>query len=357
MLSITGWFNGISAIVLVIFGSLFGLFLILQSKRLKVKLLLFMGITMICAGLIWLGVSCDFLTVLLTNTNLDNSYGLVSLLNFVWLAPGIFFGMYMWAKLMMPDKRHYFLIIYLLIGIAYLIFIFIDDNSFTHVNPETPGENLIDVSLVIVSPAGILSVIIALSNLIFLGFGFLYKTIHSKGTLRKKFLFLSLGNFLLLIFGALDAFTSPDIMLILIRIGVLLSLWFYYMGLREEPDKSEKLSKKKEVKIEGSLFRLSRPTNITEEEVTFHREQKICLVCKGKVSGFNVFICPRCDALYCANCAHTLESSDNACWSCDGPFDPTKPVSLYKNEEEYLDIKKIKESPKISKKHKKSSKK
>ena len=102
----------------------------------------------------------------------------------------------------------------------YLIFVFFDDRSFTYIIPETPGEDLIDVSIVLISPAGVISLIIALSNLIFLGLGFLYKAIHSTGILRKKFFFLSLGNHLLLIFGALDVFTSIDIILIFERIGI-----------------------------------------------------------------------------------------------------------------------------------------
>ncbi len=35
----------------------------------------------------------------------------------------------------------------------------------------------------------------------------------------------------------------------------------------------------------------SKPAKITEKDITFYREQIICLVCKGNVEGFN-FICP-----------------------------------------------------------------
>jgi hypothetical protein len=43
---------------------------------------------------------------------------------------------------------------------------------------------------------------------------------------------------------------------------------------------------------------LIKPPRITEEEVSVSKENKICLVCKGKVGGFN-FICTECGAFYC----------------------------------------------------------
>ena len=81
-----------------------------------------------------------------------------------------------------------------------------------------------------------------------------------------------------------------------------------------------------------------KPEMINEEQVTFFREKKICLVCKGKVSGFN-YICSNCDALYCEKCARALAQLENACWVCDSPFDKSKPVVPYKREEHKVGIK------------------
>ncbi|MFX1321355.1 MAG: hypothetical protein ACFFAQ_06900 [Promethearchaeota archaeon] len=82
-----------------------------------------------------------------------------------------------------------------------------------------------------------------------------------------------------------------------------------------------------------------KPGEISEEEVTFFREQKICLVCKGVVKGFN-YICSECDALYCENCARTLTDLENACWVCNAPFDNTKPTKPFTKNRERGDIKK-----------------
>ncbi len=83
---------------------------------------------------------------------------------------------------------------------------------------------------------------------------------------------------------------------------------------------------KTEVKIEESLFRLTkRPEDITEEEVTFHREKMICLVCKKSVERIN-YICPECKALYCINCAEKISKLENKCWVCNEAFEEQKPT-------------------------------
>ncbi len=76
-----------------------------------------------------------------------------------------------------------------------------------------------------------------------------------------------------------------------------------------------------------------KPKKLTEEEITFYREQKLCLVCKNKVLGFT-FICPECNALYCEKCARALSKVENSCWVCNSPFDKTKPVKKIQPEKE-----------------------
>ena len=82
-----------------------------------------------------------------------------------------------------------------------------------------------------------------------------------------------------------------------------------------------------------SVFR-PRPAKITEEEVKFYREQTICLVCKEKLGGFDVFLCYDCKALYCEKCAKAIIKLENACWACYYPIDRNKPVKLREEEEE-----------------------
>ena len=71
-------------------------------------------------------------------------------------------------------------------------------------------------------------------------------------------------------------------------------------------------------------------TQVREEEVTIHRERKICVVCKGDVLGF-MYTC-KCDTIYCENCARALTNLENACWVCDAPFDTSKPTQPYEKD-------------------------
>ncbi|KKK91143.1 hypothetical protein LCGC14_2715920, partial [marine sediment metagenome] len=72
-------------------------------------------------------------------------------------------------------------------------------------------------------------------------------------------------------------------------------------------------------------------TQVREEEVTIHRERKICVVCKGDVLGF-MYTC-KCDTIYCENCARALTNLENACWVCSAPFDTSKPTQPYEKEQ------------------------
>jgi predicted amidophosphoribosyltransferase len=75
----------------------------------------------------------------------------------------------------------------------------------------------------------------------------------------------------------------------------------------------------------------TRPQKVTEDEVTYHRERKICLVCKGDLLR-SIYLCPECDAIYCIKCSEAISNIDNGCWSCYTPIDPTKPVKLKEKE-------------------------
>jgi hypothetical protein len=95
--------------------------------------------------------------------------------------------------------------------------------------------------------------------------------------------------------------------------------------------REEGASKKKNVDV---IDIFTRPATITEEEVSVSKERKICLVCKGKMGGFDTFIfmCPDCNAFYCENCARTLIDMENICWVCNSAIDPSRPVKPFEQE-------------------------
>ena len=234
MLSNTGWLDGITASGVVIFGIVFGLYFIYHSKKVEAKLLYYVGVLVILAGLAFLGVFLDFLNVIITGKNLDNSFGMVGLLSYVWIAPLIVVGIYIGAELMTPKRKGLLTGIYIVLMGIFEILLFLDPyGSFDFTYPNKSGEALIDYNLNLGSPAGILMIIFILSMIGFLGIGFLIKAFQATGEIRKKFLLLSLGVFLYCIFGLLESLIVPGYALIIIRIGYISGPLFMYFGLKE----------------------------------------------------------------------------------------------------------------------------
>lgn len=85
--------------------------------------------------------------------------------------------------------------------------------------------------------------------------------------------------------------------------------------------------------------KLKMPQKITEEEVTYFKEKKVCIVCKGNIEGFNNYICQKCEGLYCESCARTLIDLENTCWVCESPLDKSRPSKPFKREEDKIPIK------------------
>ena len=336
MLSVEGWLNGLTAIGIFVFGWLMGIYFIYQSRKTKAKLLAYLSILLILIVTIFVGVFMDFLTILLTGTiNYPLSYeDLRNFFIFILAAFISFLGSYIGTDLLAPKKKWYVLSLIIIIATVYSLFILFDpEGSITMVYPEIPGEDLSLAHLSTGSPAYILGLIMALSVLVFNESGFLIKALNSIGIIRKKFILLSIGFFFLSAMMLIEATISTIFILIFTRIIMIISFWIMYLGLREEPEKPQETITK-EVRVEGGLIRLTkRPDHITEEEVTFHKEKKICLVCKGKLSR-SLYLCPKCDALYCDNCAQALANLENVCWVCDEPLDEAKPTKVMELEED-----------------------
>ena len=127
---------------------------------------------------------------------------MVGLLSYIWIAPLIVIGMYLGGELLLPEKKMYITLVFIILMVIFEVIIFLDPyGSFNFVYPKKSGELLIDYNLKLMSPAGVLMIISILSLSVFLGIGFLIKSIQSTGERRKKFLLLSLGVFIYSIFG------------------------------------------------------------------------------------------------------------------------------------------------------------
>lgn len=179
---------------------------------------------------------------------------------------------------------------------------------------------------------------------------YIYIAIKNKGRLRIKAIFvffgylgLSYSNLIItdLFLPIMGVMTSPQRMIAygIVFIIKIISLIVLFIGFRMElPEDVIKKTPEKNIIIKSLGLNFRRKQEITEEEVTVSREKKICLVCKGKVSEFNVYLCPNCETFYCQTCARALINLENACWACNSPIDKTKPVNIKKEEPIESDI-------------------
>jgi hypothetical protein len=231
-LTLVGWINGISASALVIFGVALGLFIIYKANKTKAKLLYCVGSAILFLGLGWLGNIVDFIIIISTGSNIANPE-IYIILSMVWFPPAILSAVYVGSELLIPEKKRYIIAIYVVLGVMFELFLFLDTGgSFTFVYPSPRGSDLIDESMVFTSPLGIIFLFLSLTVIVIWGLGFSIKALQSSGAIRKNFLLMSIGSYLFTIFGILDTFGGlfPSIVLVLIRIGILSSFWIIYFG-------------------------------------------------------------------------------------------------------------------------------
>jgi hypothetical protein len=234
MLDLIGWIDGLTATGVVFFGLVFGLFFIIKSRKAKTKMLVYLGLATIFAGLMFLGVFLDFWIVLFTDANIGNPNGLVGILSYIWLAPAIITAIYIGVYLLIPKGKIPIMLLYLILTIAFEIIIFIDPmHSFQFTPPAIPATQLIDYNLNLISLAGIMMAVFLLSVLILIGIGFLIKAFQSTGIIRKKFILISLGSISFCVFGLMEGLIAPGPLIILIRAGYLTSFWLFYFGLKD----------------------------------------------------------------------------------------------------------------------------
>lgn len=234
-LSAIGWVDGITASGVVLIGCILGSFFIYKSRKLKTDVLLHIGLVTIFAGLAFLGVFMDFLIVLGTGRNIDNSTGIVGLLSYIWIAPFIVIAIYVGSELIIPEKKWYITGVFIILMTIFEVLIFLDPiGSFNFVPPKGgSGTALIDYNIKLTSPAGLLMIIFIASTVLFLGVMTLIRSIKTTGELRKKFLLLAIGMFLYAIFGFMESLTELGFLLIPVRIGYISGPIFMYFALKD----------------------------------------------------------------------------------------------------------------------------
>jgi len=231
MVTTLGLLDGGTAGIILIFSAIFGILSFYHARKLEAKLLAVAGIMMFFVGFLWLGPFVDFLLVVFTGKNLDPMY-LYGWLSYMWVAPGIITAMYLGSELMWPEKKKVVVIIYVIIGVIFELFLFLSvETTFQPFVVKNPGD-VIDAKFNRTSPTFILIAVFLISVLIFLAIGFAIKAKQATGELRKKFGFLSIAFFIFVVCGALDSIIDPGVAIGIVRcVMATFSIWMY-LGLK-----------------------------------------------------------------------------------------------------------------------------
>lgn len=234
MLSIDGWLNGLTALLIVVFATLFSTFILIKSiKATGTRTLTYGAFMGLFAGLLWLGPATDFLFILTTNNNLPNEFGLYGILSYMWVAPASFFAISLGADVTAPKMKKPLLIITGILGIIfeYVLFVYTLEMFDFHVY-GSPGENLIDSSFIRMSIGFFLIGAFVGMVFIFCGIGTLLQAKKSTGEIRKRFLLLSTSFLLFCVVAVFDALLEPTIILFIVRLGMIACAFFLYYGVK-----------------------------------------------------------------------------------------------------------------------------
>jgi len=231
-IALEGLLGGITALSIILSSAIFGLLSLYKSFKLKAKLLAIAALTMFFVGFLWLGPTIDFFSKAFTAVSYTHLRAHV-LLSYMWVAPALFFAVYLGGELLLPKYKWYLVAIFLVLGIIFEIFLWSSPlQSFDNDISVRGTDGIIDASFNLTHPTFILFATFLISALIFLGIGFAIKAKQSTGLLKKKFIFLSIGFIIFVVCGALDSIITEPVVVGVIRLAMVTFALFMYLGLK-----------------------------------------------------------------------------------------------------------------------------
>ncbi|MFX1356117.1 MAG: toll/interleukin-1 receptor domain-containing protein [Promethearchaeota archaeon] len=276
MLSFEGWFDGLSALFILLFGIIFGFYQVRYSKVYNTKLLFYFGLSAFFIGLNFLSLILDFFVVISFGRNFNiptisfgpyNSNPILCLLSFMWLFPAIYSASVVAGELVAPKIKKYLYILILILGVIYELFLFFGPNSYTiSSSPPIEGEDLIDNYIIFGSPPSIISFFFIIFLWIFLVLGAIYRSLQAKGLIRKKLLYIAVGVFLVSLGAIFDSLSAPNIYLMIFRPFFVIGLIIVYIGLKPQKKKERKKKKPSEALIKLASYMVGKPKS--EETVS-----------------------------------------------------------------------------------------
>ncbi len=325
-----------------------GIYIASRYKKYKKEIFLYWGIAWIGFYEPWWGPGFSFLSYLLTGQPLSPFMYL--LLGNIFVPLFVILWMMGFTEMIYQNKRKILIIIYLTISAVaeiFLIYALITDVSilieFTGIFDVTFSRIWLAYLLFISFTIAIMGIIVAWHSL---------KSDDRELRFQGKILLLAfiLYPTCAILDGGIEL---NEIGLIIVRSLLIIESLLFYIGFVvlkfikkklkfEEMEESETKSTEQKDEIQEFLKMVSihKKETYTEEEILYHKEKRICLVCKGKISRRKKYVCPKCDILYCIRCSIALSSLENICWVCETTIDPSKPVKISETTEEIIPDKK-----------------
>jgi hypothetical protein len=209
--------------------------MVVKARKINARVLKYCGMMAIFVGLIWIGTTVDLLLLIFSIGHIPFEYAyLYCIMEYMWAFPAFVFSMAIGAELMAPEKKKLIIILSVILGIIFEIFLFLDaPNGFTS-HPYVEGE-LYSSSFKLLHPIFFCIGIFIGTILVFLVFGSLRMGIKSTGRIRRKAYQLALGFFLFIMVVVLDSFGDyfipwpiniilPDVMMIFVAFLIYFAL-------------------------------------------------------------------------------------------------------------------------------------
>ena len=151
VLSAEGWLNGITATACILFAFTCGLSIIFQARKIKAKLLFFMGLNIFFTGFYWLIPSVDFFSILLKSQNIVSERIIwAGILTCMWTPFIILISFYIGSELIVSKNKKYILSLVAVLCVIFELLLFIDPRSAVSIQyPEINGNDLLTVGIII----------------------------------------------------------------------------------------------------------------------------------------------------------------------------------------------------------------
>jgi len=234
-LGLIGFLDGLTATIIVAFGLIAGPIMYYKAKKMNAKFLQLGAIMSVFAVLLWLGPTIDFITILLTQRNLDNSL-LYGILSYMWVPPALITSFYLGTLILAPKSTKIVLIVFSIIGIIFELLLFLDTaNAFVFTEPPTDfvsGTQLIDSRFNSRHPIFYLIALFLVAMVILNGGGAIRQAVKSSGVVRKKFIALAAIFLLFPVVAIIDAYIPAGAILFVSRSGMILIAIFMYLALK-----------------------------------------------------------------------------------------------------------------------------